>query len=406
VKRSLSVLASRIRPGVFAELEGAIARRRAQGGTIVPLHIGDTHRLPPDAARFERILGASGDPAVYAYGATFGLPELRAALAARAVQMGRAPEGTDGTRNVLLGAGATHALSCAARAVLEPGDEVLLASPYWPLAHGILTGAGAVVREVPLSSRLYDDGGLLAGEILRAAATPQTKALYVITPNNPDGKVLSRRDLESIARFAVERDLWVISDEVYADYTYELDHVSLAMLPGMAERTLAAYSFSKSHALAGARVGYVLAPEAVVSLARRVSIHTVFNVPVASQRVALEALGDAAWVGTARSDYRAARDVTARAFEGTGARFALPEGGVYFFPDFAPVLGGRPLRVLLERAIERGVLLAPGEAFGAAFPTHARLCFTSAPLPQVLEGIDALKRAIDDLGAVDDEPVP
>ena len=193
---------------------------------------------------------------------------------------------------------------------------------------------------------------------------------------------------------------------MYADYTYELDHVSLAMLPGMAERTLAAYSFSKSHALAGARVGYVLAPEEVVSLARRVSIHTVFNVPVASQRVALEALGDAAWVGTARSDYRAARDVTARAFEGTGARFALPEGGVYFFPDFAPVLGGRPLRVLLERAIERGVLLAPGEAFGAAFPTHARLCFTSAPLPQVLEGIDALKRAIDDLGAVDDEPVP
>ena len=403
--RSLSLLASRIRPGVFAELEGAIAKRRAQGGTIVPLHIGDTHRLPPEAARYERILGASGDPAVYAYGATFGLPELRAAIAARAVEAGRAPEGTDGTRNVLLGAGATHALSCAVRAVLEPGDKVLLASPYWPLAHGILTGAGALVREVAVSS-LGGDPGSDVGALLRAAATPRTKALYVITPNNPDGKVLSRTALESIARFAVERDLWVISDEVYADYTYDVEHVSLAMLPGMASRTLAAYSFSKSHALAGARVGYVLAPEAVVSLARRVSIHTVFNVPVASQRVALEALGDAAWVGAAHADYRTARDVTARALESTGARFALPEGGVYFFPDFAPVLGGRPLRALLERAIERGVLLAPGEAFGAAFPTHARICFTSAPLPQVLEGIDALKRAIDDLGSVDDEPVP
>ena len=404
--RSLSPLASRIRPGVFAELEGAIARRCAQGGTLVPLHIGDTHRLPPEGARFERVVGASGDPAIYAYGATLGLPELRTAIAARAVKNGLAPEGTDGTKNVLVGAGATHALSCAARAVIEPGDEVLLASPYWPLAHGILSASGAAVREVPLTSRLYEEPGRDAGELLREACTPRTKALYIITPNNPDGKVLSRASLESIARFAVEQDLWVFSDEVYADYTYEGEHVSLGMLPGMASRTLAAYSFSKSHALAGARVGYVLAPEAVVSLARRVSIHTVFNVPVLSQRVALEALGDAAWVVAARSDYRAARDVMARALESTGARFALPEGGVYFFPDFAPVLGGRPLRRLLERAIERGVLLAPGDAFGASFPTHARICFTSAPMPQALAGIDALKRAIDDLGSMDDVPVP
>ena len=367
----------------------------------MPLHIGDTCLPPPAASRFERHLHG-GDSSIYAYGATMGLPELRAAIAARAVKAGFAPEGTDGATNVLLGAGATHALSCAVRAVVEPGDEVLLASPYWPLAHGILAAAGAVVREVPLTSVPGRD----AGEILRAAATPETKALYLITPNNPDGSVLSRLDLASIARFAVERDLWVISDEVYADYTYEGEHVSMSTLPGMEERTLAAYSFSKSHALAGARVGYVLGPEAVVALARRASIHSVFNVPVASQRVALEALGDASWVASARDDYRAARDVVARALEGTGARFVLPGGGVYFFPDFAPVLGGRPLRALLERAIERGVLLAPGEAFGAAFPTHARICFTSVPVPQVLEGIEALKRAIDDLGAMDDVPVP
>jgi aspartate/methionine/tyrosine aminotransferase len=350
------------------------------------------------------VVGTSGDPSIYAYGATIGLPELRAAIAARALKAGFAPEGTDGAKNVLLGTGATHALSCAVRAVIEPGDEVLLASPYWPLAHGILTAAGAVVREVPLTSG--PARGRDAGEVLRAAATPHTKALYLITPNNPDGTVLSRSDLASIARFAVERDLWVVSDEVYADYTYEGEHVSLSTLPGMEERTLAAYSFSKSHALAGARVGYVLAPEGVVGLARRASIHSVFNVPVASQRVALEALGDTNWVASARDDYRSARDVVARALEGTGARFVLPGGGVYFFPDFASVLGGRPLRALLERAIERGVLLAPGEAFGAAFSTYARICFTSVPVPQVLEGIEALKRAIDDLGAMDDVPVP
>jgi aspartate/methionine/tyrosine aminotransferase len=387
-----------MRAGVFAELEGAIAARRAKGGDIVPLHIGDTHRAPPDDARIERAIARATDEALYAYGATAGMPELREALATYVRARGRAhPDATEA--NVLVGVGATHALSCVARVVLDAGDDALVATPYWPLTHGIITQTGARVVEVPLTSRLYANPKIDAGEILASAATKDTRALYVISPNNPDGKVISRAHAEQIAHFAIERDLWVFSDEVYVDYTYcEEPATSLAQLPGMAERTLTAYSFSKSHALAGARVGFVVAPAAVVAAARKVSVHTAFNVPVAMQHVALAALasGDA-WIASARADYLRARDVAAKALEGSGARFALAEGGVYLFLDFDDVLEGRPLKALMERAIDRGVLLAPGESCGEAHATCARLCFTSAPIPRVLEGIARLRAAIDDL---------
>ncbi len=387
-----------MRAGVFAELEKAIAARRAAGGDIVGLHIGDTHLSPPRGSRLERAIEGVSDAALYAYGATAGMPELRDAIAAHARRHERAMPDAQGDRHVLLGVGATHALSCVARVVLEPGDDVLLASPYWPLAHGIITQTGARAVEVPLSSILYREPERDAAELLAAAATPRTRALYVISPNNPDGKVLGRRHLEQIARFAAERDLWVFSDEVYVDYTYGVRAESLARLPEMAERTLTAFSFSKSHALAGARVGYVVGPEAVIAAARKVSVHSAFNVPVAMQRVAMAALatGDD-WIEEARACYASARDETVRALEGAPVTFHVPEGGVYVFADFAPALGDRPLKALLERAIARGVLLAPGESCGVAHATSARICFTSEPLPRVLMGIARLRDALADL---------
>jgi aspartate/methionine/tyrosine aminotransferase len=386
-----------MRAGVFAELEAAIAARRAVGGDLIPLHIGDTHRSPPQTARIEHAIADAPIETLYAYGATAGLPELREAIATYARERGRGhPNASEA--HVLLGVGATHALSCVARALLDTDDEVLLASPYWPLTHGIITQTGARAVEVPLTEALYRDPNADACALLAAAATPRTRAIYVISPNNPDGKVLSRHHAEQIARFAVERDLWVFSDEVYADYVYDGEALSLAALPGMADRTLTAFSFSKSHALAGARVGYVIGPPAVVAAARKVSVHTAFNVPVAMQRVALLALRDGdAWIASARADYRKARDETAHALEGSAARFWLAEGGVYLFLDFAELLEGRPLKRLMELAIERGVLLAPGESCGAAHASWARLCFTSVPLPRVLDGVARLREAMNEL---------
>lgn len=396
----LSRSALGIRASVFAELAPRIEAHARAGGDLVALHIGDTHLAPPPGARFGRVEPAETDAALYCYGAIPGLDALRASFARTLEGAGRGPGEVDPARHVLVGVGATHAIHCGLRAVLEPGDEVLVAAPYWPLAVGIVRSVGATPVEVPLTSRLYEDPGASPAALLERAMGPRTRGLYLISPNNPDGYVYGAAQLAEIAALAVARDLWVLSDEVYADYVYEGAHASIARLPGMRERTLSAYSLSKSHALAGARVGFLVAPERVVALARRIATHTVFNVPVAAQRVALAALeAPAKWLNEARQEYALARAATLSALEGAGVRVFAPRGGSYVFVDFGPVLGGRPLRSLLERAIDRGVLLAPGDGCGEAFGSWARLCFTSVPRPRLLEGIARLRSAIDELRA-------
>ncbi|HEX3343963.1 MAG TPA: pyridoxal phosphate-dependent aminotransferase [Polyangiaceae bacterium] len=395
----LSRSALAIRASVFAELAPRIEAHARAGGDLVALHIGDTYLAPPPGARFGRVEPDETDPALYVYGALPGLDALKQAFVRTLAAAGRGPAGADAGRHVLVGAGATHAIYCGLRAVLDAGDEVVVAAPYWPLSVGVVRAAGGVPVEVPLTSRLYEDPAASAAAIVERALTPRTRALYLISPNNPDGYVYTEAQLRELAALAVARDLWVLSDEVYADYVYEGAHASIARMPGMGERTLSAYSLSKSHALAGARVGFLVAPERVVGLARRVATHTVFNVPVASQRVALAALeAPAGWMHDARAAYRAARDAALAGLAGSGVRAFAPKGGSYVFVDFTPVLGGKPLRGLLERAIDRGVLLAPGDGCGDAYGAWARLCFTSVPRERLTTGVARLREALGELG--------
>src|SRR5262249_36606299 len=141
----------------------------------------------------------------------------------------------DPDNEVLIGNGGTHALYCAARAVLDAGDEIILASPYWPLAPGVFAATGAVQIEAEMTQRLYEDASVDPGALLETARGPRTKAIYFISPNNPDGKVLSATQIQRVADFACAHDLWVFADEVYADVTFEGDSVmrSIASLPGM-----------------------------------------------------------------------------------------------------------------------------------------------------------------------------
>ena len=395
----LSRTAQGIRASVFADLAPRIEAHARRGGDLVTLHIGDTSVAPPEGARYGRIEEPGDlDVALYRYGALPGLERLKEVFAARHAHAGIGPRDVDPARNVLVGSGATHAIYCSLRAVLDPGDEVIVTAPYWPLSVGVVRAAGGVPVEVPLTTRLYADPGLDPAAVLEEAVTPRTKVLYLISPNNPDGYVLDDEQLRRIGALAAQRGLWILSDEVYSDYVYEGSHASIGRLDGLAQRTLSAYSISKSHALAGARVGFVVAPEPVVSLARRVATHTVFNVPVASQRVALAALSSgAAWLEQSRRTCREARDATLAALAGSGVIAHVPRGGSYVFIDFAPVLRGAPLRTLLELAIDRGVLLAPGDGCGEAFASWARLCFTSVPKDRLLEGVARLRAAIDAL---------
>ena len=392
----LSRSASLIRAGVFAELAPRIDAQARLGADLIGLHIGDSYRAPPAAARFALLEpGQVPDTELYRYGNVVGLDRLRESLVAQLAARRHGPRSVDPASQVLIGCGATHALFCASRAILEAGDEVLVAAPYWPLAVGVVRAAGATPVEVSTTTRLYADPALDVSSLFEKALTPRTRAIYFATPGNPDGKVLTATQLASVARFAIAHDLWVIADEVYADYVYEGDHVSIAGFDEMANRTLSVYSLSKSCALAGVRVGFVVGPEHVISVARRLATHTVFNVPVAAQRVALAALSSSAeWIDEARREYRSVRDATVRALRDAGVSAPVPEGGSYVFADFAPLLKGRSLRELLEAAIDRGVLLAPGDGFGQDFSSWARICFTVAPPSRVLEGIERLKETL------------
>jgi aspartate/methionine/tyrosine aminotransferase len=393
---ALSSEAQRIRPGVFSELQRRIDAHAARGGSLVPFHIGDTFLPPPPGAAFAT--SESFDPALYGYGATVGLPALRRAVADYVARRRPGTPPLDPESHVHIGVGATHALYCAARAVLDAGDDVLVASPYWPLAPGVFSACGARPVEVPLTQGLYAEPAADAAAPFRLALTPRTKALYVISPNNPDGKVLAAAHLAQLADFAIEHGLWIFSDEVYADNVYGAEHTSMRAIPRAAAQTIAIYSLSKSHALAGARVGFTIAAPEVVASMRRVSTHTVFNVPVLMQRSAAAALvGGDAWVSESAAIYTRSRALAIAHVSKLPVRFHAPEGASYLFIDFAEALAGRPLLRLLEQAIEHGVLLAPGEAFGDAYRTHARLCFTSVGPERLEEGLTALARAVSTL---------
>ena len=383
---SLSHAARNIRQSVFARLAPHIAARRAAGETLIPLQIGDTCRLP-----VEQATATATESDISRYGSISGMPALLEALAEHRRDAGlQAARSAD---HVHVGCGCTHALFCAVRAVLDPGDEVLVASPYWPLVPGLLMAAGAIPVEVPLTQAMMR-GEVDVAQALEARFTERTRAVYFISPNNPDGAVWRNGAITALADFAQRRALWVLADEVYADYVYDGTHHHIADRPGMEERTISTFSLSKSHGLAGARIGYAVGPPEVVLACRRISNHTLYNVPEAMQRVALAAVqhGDA-WIAEARDAYRAARDAAVATLDGVGILHSGAPGGSFVFADLTPQLGGRPLQELLEAAIAEGVLVAPGGAMGRGYEGHVRICFTGVSQAEVVDGIKRLARA-------------
>jgi N-succinyldiaminopimelate aminotransferase len=366
---------------------------------VVPFHVGNTHLSPPARARLEAFRAAEEDPLLYAYAGPRGEPALLEALADKLRRRNRIPGVT--ADNIQITCGATHALSLALRAVLDHGDEVLVLAPCWPMIRGVAASVGVGILEVP---SLVDLRGAATEEAvsarvaerLAAHATPRTAAVYLSNPNNPDGQVYTRAELEGIARAAAELGLWILADEVYEAFTFDgRQHLSIASLPGAAERTLTAFSFSKSYAQAGLRVGYLVGPEPVIAAARNFVHHGVYNVPRAMQRAALAAIehGDE-FLAEARAGYEQARDL---AVSKVAVEASSPEGGTYLFLDLRGVL--RPGEIdalpILERLARAGVLLVPGYAFGRHYVGFARLCFSAVPPSELEEGIERLNRALE-----------
>jgi aspartate/methionine/tyrosine aminotransferase len=366
---------------IFARL---VERLATHSGAVFPFHLGDTHLLPP--VRLESLnFGSAG--ALYTYAPPAGDPHLIDAVARKlAIKNGIAV----GPGAVQITAGATHAFACAMRLVCDPGDEVLLLAPYWPLIRGCVLAVGARPVEVRFTSELYE--GADPAALLARHVTKRTAAIYVTTPNNPDGKVLDARALEAVGEVAVSAGLWVLADEVYEDYPFDgRAHLSIATLPGLAARTLSVYSFSKSYGLAGLRVGYVTGPEGAITILRRLANHSVYNVPRAMQHAARAALeGGDAYLAAARVAYTEARDITVESLTRVGVPCHVPEGGSYVFLDLGRF--ERPGRLpALEALAAGGVLLAPGDAFGPSYASWARLCYTAVTPDRLVAGLATLE---------------
>src|SRR5438034_7075632 len=205
---------------------------------------------------------------------TTGVPRLRELIAAKLRDKNQIP--VDDPEHVLVTNGGIHGLYMLCHALLEPGDEVLVPDPEWPPAVGNVLSAKGVAVAVPLHE---SNGWRYDLEELESKITRKTRVLYINSPSNPTGGVLTRDDLSRLAAIARDRDLWVISDEAYEDVVFEGEHVSIASLPGMYERTIPAYTFSKSYAMTGLRLGYVAIRDARIrDRAKKILFYTASNI--------------------------------------------------------------------------------------------------------------------------------
>jgi aminotransferase len=322
------------------------------------------------------------------YTSNLGYLELRRALAGYVRRVFGADYNPQ--TEVLVTVGVSEALDLALRALLNPGDEVLYHEPCYVsyratilFAHGV----PVIVETRP------ENGFRLTRQMLEAKLTPRTKALMLNFPNNPTGAVMSRADLLDIAAFASERDLIVISDEIYGELTYDAPHTSLVSLPGLRERTIFLHGFSKAWAMTGFRLGYACAPAELIEAMMRIHQYTMLCAPSLSQKAALEALArPASDIGEMVQEYRRRRNFIAAAFADMGLDCHRPLGAFYAFPSIASSgLSSRDFALQLLK--EEKVAVVPGSAFGACGEGFVR-CAYATSMANVKEAMARMKRFI------------
>jgi arginine:pyruvate transaminase len=341
---------------------------KAAGVEIADLTIGE-HDVGTDPAILAA-MDASARGGHTGYAALRGTDGLRAAVAARVAARTGVPTGPE---NVLVTPGGQAALFAAHHLVGEAGDRALFVDPYYATYPGKIRGAGLVPVPVPARSR---DGFQPRPEEIAARAEGAV-SLLINTPNNPTGAVYSRAVLEGIAEVCRARDLWLVSDEVYDSQVWEGRHLSPRALEGMAERVLVVGSMSKSHAMTGSRVGWVVGPEDAVEALGVLTTHTTYGVPGFVQDAAEFALGRGeAFEAAVAAPFRRRRDIAMRLVAGQGAVRAVPAGGaMYVMLDVrASGLSGEEFAGRLID--EERIAVMPGESFGAAAAGHVRVALT------------------------------
>lgn len=351
---------------------------RAAGENVIGFGAGE-----PDFPTPEHIVEAAAvacrDPEYHRYSPTPGLPELRDAIARKT----KRDSGVDfAPEQVLVTNGGKHAVYNAFQVLCDPGDEVLLPAPYWTSYPEMITLAGGVPVVLPTTEL---SGFRVTVEQLDAAVTPRTKALLFVSPSNPTGAVYPAEEVEAIGRWAAERGIWVLTDEIYEHLTYG-DHAFSSMpalVPDLLDRCIVLNGVAKTYAMTGWRVGWMIGPRDAIAAATNLQSHSTSNVSNVAQVAALAAVsGDLDAVSRMRAAFERRGRTMYELLSGIpGVTCLEPQGAFYCFPSFEGVLdreiAGRPVRDTLELAevlLEVGkVAVVPGEAFGA--PGYARLSF-------------------------------
>ncbi|WP_222654362.1 pyridoxal phosphate-dependent aminotransferase [Alcaligenes faecalis] len=360
---------------------------RLQGDTsdLIHLEVGR-----PDADTPVAIKQAAADALMRGevhYSDLRGVPALREALAAKLRQQNKLDVGPD---DVLVTNGLTHASFAAFFAILDEGDEVILLSPHYPQHIGKIELAGAHPVLVPLNK---EQGFAIDAQAIEAAITPRTRMVVLVNPANPTGRVYRRSELEALAQLAIKHDLVVVSDEVYEDITYDdAEHISIASLPGMQERTVSMFAFTKSYAMDGWRIGYLAAPAWLMPGLLKITANDVTHVNTFIQAGALEAVvgQQEALRGMIADDDAKRRLMLQRLNAMANVSCAHVEGTIYAFADVRAT--GVPSQELAERLLnEARVVVEAGSFYGPQGEGFLRLCFGSASYEQIEQAMDRLQ---------------
>ncbi|MBI3906504.1 MAG: aminotransferase class I/II-fold pyridoxal phosphate-dependent enzyme, partial [Pseudomonas fluorescens] len=339
---------------------------REQGEDILLLSVGD-----PDFDTPQPIVQGAIDSLLSGnthYAEVRGKRALREAIARRHQQRSGQSVSAD---QVTVLAGAQCALFSVAQCVLNPGDEVIVAEPMYVTYEAVFGACGAVVVPVPVRS---ENGFRVLPEDVAARITPRTRALALNSPHNPSGASLPRSTWTALAELCIGHDLWLISDEVYSELLFEGEHVSPASLPGMAERTATLNSLSKSHAMTGWRVGWVVAPPSLAAHLENLALCMLYGSPDFIQDAAVVALeSNLPELEAMREAYRQRRDLVCDSLaDCPGVRALKPDGGMFVMLDIRRT--GLSAQAFADRLLDRhGVSVLAGEAFGPSAAGHIRL---------------------------------
>lgn len=354
---------------------------------VISLGVGEPDFVTPWSIRESCVYGL--EQGYTSYTANRGLLELREEIARHYDSVYDVQY--DAATDILVTVGVSEALDLAMRALLSPGDEVLIPEPCYVSYQACTILAGGVPVAVPAK---LENEFRITPEELEAHVTPKTKVLLIGYPNNPTGAIMTRKDLLAIAAFAEEHDLLVISDEIYGDLTYGgEEHVCFSTLPGMQERTLLLNGFSKAYAMTGWRIGYVLGAPDLIAAMTKIHQYTMLCAPITAQLAAIEALRHGEkYMKKMVAEYDRRRRLIYEGFTKMGLNCFEPKGAFYIFPDISTT--GFTSEEFAEKLLEsEHVALVPGNAFGACGEGHVR-CSYATSIDKISEALARIENFI------------